>query len=162
MKTELANQNERAHLSTQLCGAILNQSTDHRRKMRVNSTNDTKTKTTKRMPFKFYISVISHYYSNVTYGEFISWQCEIQGLLGVESVLRRVAEYWRRFTNAHERFRMELHKNIWLSISSLLEDWFVGACCLACCCFEILPPTITRNIKFPEVRHETERHYVWN
>lgn len=158
----VTNQNEHAHLSTQLCGTILNQSTNHRRKMRVNSANDTKTKTTKRMPFKFYISVISHYYSNATYGEFISSQCQIQGSLGVDSALRRLAECWRRYSNAYEWFRKKGLKTLLI--------FFVTPCKLICVALvvplvaisKVLPPTIARNLKFPEVRHETERHCLKN
>lgn len=104
------NQNEHTHLSTQLCRAIMNQGTDHRRQMCINSTDNTEPKSTERMPFKLYISIMSHYSTpSCTVGSFISsWLRACYSAIidhPPASVLRRYTEYQRI---SHECSRMIL------------------------------------------------------
>lgn len=100
------NQNEHTHLSTQLCRAIMNQGTDHRRQMCINSTDNTEPKSTERMPFKLYISIMSHYSTpSCTVGSFISSSNLLLGhnrspaSVGTSEVHRISTNITRMFTN---------------------------------------------------------------
>ena len=82
--------------------------------MGVHSSNHTKAKTTKRMPFKFYISIMSHYSpSSATRGEYISCHCSATFNFKHHPVRvpRRIPNTTGRFTNVHDCFpdRIDCH-----------------------------------------------------
>ena len=142
--------------------------------MRVHSTNYTEPKSTKRMPFKLYISIMSHYSTpSCTVGKFISSARLLP--FGHQDDHPPVCRYFGRIPNIARMFtndsgilwpsdrkwitkywRQSLKECLITGMYCFYVAWFYGVCYKYRPYFESNSSNIHSSTRFPEMRHEID------